>query len=254
MPGVVRKGRRIAFTLIELLVVIAILSLLVAILLPSLQTAQRLARRTLCAVNLRHIGMATACYATDYNGMYPNHRKIWNNASEWKYTYVFQTWGISTGFYKNYAQDNRDLYYCPVALRNLVPGDARLECYERWPNNSSTSILYSYFAGVDEDGVNRRRGPARMDLVAATSETTVLADVARFNATTSVPFSSVTYWGHNGDMSFTSPPVLVEDAGVHCYYVDGHVFWITGFDNLFTHKQPMNGDWTRCYIAEQPGD
>ncbi len=58
---------RRGFTLIELLVVIAIISLLVSILLPSLKTAQSLAKRTLCAVNLRNINMAYRWYALDYD-------------------------------------------------------------------------------------------------------------------------------------------------------------------------------------------
>ena len=50
------------FTLIELLVVIAIISLLVSILVPSLNSAKELARRALCAANLHAIGIATHLY------------------------------------------------------------------------------------------------------------------------------------------------------------------------------------------------
>lgn len=60
-----------AFTLIELLVVIAILSLLVSILLPSLQKAKDLARATICLTNLRSIGSGAAMYASEFDGYHP---------------------------------------------------------------------------------------------------------------------------------------------------------------------------------------
>jgi prepilin-type N-terminal cleavage/methylation domain-containing protein/prepilin-type processing-associated H-X9-DG protein len=55
-------SRKNAFTLIELLVVIAIISLLVAVLLPSLTTAKELARQTACMTQLRTIGLAENYY------------------------------------------------------------------------------------------------------------------------------------------------------------------------------------------------
>ena len=59
------------FTLIELLVVIAIISLLVSILLPSLQRAKNLARRTVCMSNLRTSTTACIVYATEHDGWTP---------------------------------------------------------------------------------------------------------------------------------------------------------------------------------------
>lgn len=61
---------RQAFTLIELLVVIAIISLLVSILLPSLQTAKELAKSVACASNQKNLGLALSIYAGDC-GYYP---------------------------------------------------------------------------------------------------------------------------------------------------------------------------------------
>ncbi|MHC4791272.1 MAG: prepilin-type N-terminal cleavage/methylation domain-containing protein [Planctomycetota bacterium] len=57
-----------AFTLIELLVVVSIISLLMSILLPSLNKAREQARRAACMANLWSIGQCLHLYAQDNEG------------------------------------------------------------------------------------------------------------------------------------------------------------------------------------------
>src|SRR5437868_5965640 len=56
-----------AFTLIELLVVIAIIAVLAAILFPVFAQARESARQTMCASNMRQLGLAMRMYLTDYD-------------------------------------------------------------------------------------------------------------------------------------------------------------------------------------------
>jgi prepilin-type N-terminal cleavage/methylation domain-containing protein/prepilin-type processing-associated H-X9-DG protein len=58
------------FTIIELLVCMGILSVLVALLLPAVQTAREAARRAQCANNLHQVGIAVQAYHGD-NGCFP---------------------------------------------------------------------------------------------------------------------------------------------------------------------------------------
>ena len=71
MKSVCNKASH-AFTLIELLVVIAIISLLVSILMPSLQQAREHARTIVCLNNHRTIGYGVAMYATENNDWIPS--------------------------------------------------------------------------------------------------------------------------------------------------------------------------------------
>jgi len=72
LPGDSNLKRIVKFTLIELLVVIAIISILAALLLPSLNKAKNAAKRINCLGNQRQIGIGAMAYADSYNGYLPH--------------------------------------------------------------------------------------------------------------------------------------------------------------------------------------
>jgi prepilin-type N-terminal cleavage/methylation domain-containing protein/prepilin-type processing-associated H-X9-DG protein len=220
MPGVKRStppltkpftpGKHSGFTLIELLVVIAIIAILASILFPVFAQAREKARQTMCASNLRQLGIAMLMYAQDYDETLPLAAYAVSSTD-------FRLWH---DLIDPYLRDKR-VWHCPSSL---VP------IQDATTGSITTHFGYNerYLTNIALDFSNANGHHAvPLAAVQTPAETVLLADAqasklgnwcgedGKHLLPPSAP--SVDCWGR---------PASLHSGGTNLFWLDGHVKWL----------------------------
>lgn len=141
-PNLARR----AFTLVELLVVIGIIAILIAILLPTISSANKQAKTTACAATLRSLGQALAGYANENKGYYPYGYYVANSPTA--------TSGTTTA---GDSDPNKNVYVWWSVLRGYMRGKGAPADNSTEANNGSTLTRFMEAFNC-ATGLNREAG------------------------------------------------------------------------------------------------
>lgn len=209
-----------AFTLVELLVVIAIISVLAALLLPSIQQAHKQATRISCMNNLHQWGIALDSYTNDnkgivpsaalyYNGRYPHLIRVNGGTSEFNMT-MMSPYVPGIDFTKRRVTG---AWCCPANDKDAYT------ISEQWRTLGFVLTWYSYWGRAD---LYSTRCNFPSDLTEKRLEANRLImsdDLFRWWVDGSWWFNH----GRNGPSSIEPDPSQIE--GTSQLYGDGHVIW-----------------------------
>ena len=216
--------RKTGFTLIELLVVIAIIALLVSILLPSLQKAQMLAKRAVCASNLKQLGNSAFMYDADFDS-FPVHNPAAYGLSDavrlnqFDWLSVALPWlpYISGTTSKPADPLVRGLFTCPESTHRSAEN---LDDDNYWPLNAPSygdymEISYFYMS----------RLPANQTLNSYSWEFGPTNSL--FDGPNPVLMSDMTYYGWDADYLDVNHPIDLSGGDIRAFsntlHIDGHV-------------------------------
>ncbi len=231
------------FTLIELLVVIAIIAILASMLLPVLTNARELARRSVCANNLKQIGIGFHLYADDNDDWFP----ILGNGSQGFPVFLQQTVSgvLSKGTVKEMFDDyikDHSAINCPSyegRYRTDRPGSTVWP--DKWsyfhinPNKYGWKGEKWLISNVSEYGPRalggkRQKWQNRLTVsdIYCTSDT----------GGGGTPGTHYPYQRSNGQYEVAHMRLL----GGHGLYADQHVQW-------YSHPEPpQTGNWECAYL------
>jgi prepilin-type N-terminal cleavage/methylation domain-containing protein/prepilin-type processing-associated H-X9-DG protein len=234
-------GLRRAFTLIELLVVVAILSLLMAILMPSLRRTRALARRTVCAGNLSQIGKGWELYWQANADSFPKYVNAQYRFGGWTgelcklmrwdpYRPISKSMGLDPNGVVH-KPDGARVFCCPADRGGIPNRPLQKRAFDWFGNSYYTNIYLVGPAKLNESNDRTRRLHEKIGQMV---ESTRRSDVS--NVPSKVIFLGDNTWHYQWDFTDAREEILREQAGWHgrrdyfnILFLDGHV----GFTRIY---------------------
>ncbi len=243
LSPLVRRRAQAGFTLVELLVVMTIITLLAAMLLPALEKAMSVARKTCCANNERQVGLALQGYSSDYAEYLP----------------VVSNW--NAGFYPNYWQRALPPFIdssAPATSAGLLKVVPVLQC----PTHTETFVRLAASESRRSSstfGMNCNFGPnaqrnywRRISRFSRPSGTLAITESGYFPVYNSQPQLDGYYLLKGAEMYNSTG---VHAGGNNILWLDGHVAWWIDVTRLTLPPYNSGGAenaWSQGFDATQP--
>ncbi len=268
----VHRHLRAGFTLIEMLLVVSLITLLIALLLPSLQRAREMSRRAVCLANQRHIVTGALQHPIDNKGMFipcasrsiqlnvaANNSYGANTANKWTAEDVATNWIDAWARRGLMDYDNNPSVVSGHKISTKVWNCPSRRYESQWQVNGSTRVVttsYQYVGGVarwvNTFGTFKSRSPYRQS--STKPDWVLLAD-----GTIKIDFA----WGqgnneHTPYAYVDMPPHKVTHAmhpeGSTQAYADGSAEWIPFGRTIHIHTWSNNGSRIAYWYQQDLGD
>ena len=221
-------AKRTGFTLIELLTVIAIISVLIAILIPTLSKARSLASRVRCAANLRQLSLAWRMYCEDNNGLFYQGVNANLTYGGWRGVYGSRPRPLNP--YVQLPLDTNtpemvQLYHCPADRGGAPGGFERQEVFDVYGTSyfanmflvgqNSVGMFSVQTEELDEILARRIRSTSITEVTANHSELIMMGDYGWYNQWRPKP--------HTSEESKTLAEWHKRQEHFNIGFLDGHV-------------------------------
>lgn len=199
-------SRRRAFTLTETLVVVVILTVLMGLLIPTLQRVRSLSRSTQCVSNLRQWAVLFSTYMGNNNGMFPE-ADPFHNGTSWQHPD---------------APLNQDAS-AAVGIKNWYSGNSLVGCPEHDTTVTSWIITRRYYSYVYNNCLGYK--PISINTINRRSDVMILTDASKTQGNVTA-FGNL--YGQDKRIGF------VHNGKSNALFVDGHV------ESISTYSIPIN--------------